>query len=137
MGPNGPNEPSWMYPTQIQPRSTEIQPFGANGADCAVHCIFGVMYMHFWYAMHRQLWWCLFGVITIVQCIFGALFLGIGCNIFLVLHLWCYALSAISRWLATAVAHLLYMYEKKCLQIKTKPYWYNKSFEKYIEGVSI
>ena len=73
-----------------------------------VHCIFGVMYMHFWYAMHRQLWWCLVGVITIVQCIFGALFLGLGCNIFLVVRLWCYALSAISRRLATAVAHLLY-----------------------------
>ena len=73
-----------------------------------VHCIFGVMYMHFWYAMHRQLWWCLVGVITIVQCIFGALFLGLGCNIFLVLRLWCYALSAISCRLATTVAHLLY-----------------------------
>ena len=43
-----------------------------------------------------------------VHCIFGALFLGLGCNIFLVLRLWCYALSAISRRLATAVAHLLY-----------------------------
>ena len=32
VGPNGPNRPSWMYPTQIQPRSTEIQPFGATGA---------------------------------------------------------------------------------------------------------
>ena len=32
VGPNGPNGPSWMYPTQIQPRSTEIQPFGATGA---------------------------------------------------------------------------------------------------------
>ena len=74
----------------------------------SLHCIFGVMYMHFWYAMHRQLCWCLVGVITIVQCIFGALFLGLGCNIFLVLRLWCYALSAISRRLATAVAHLLY-----------------------------
>ena len=80
-----------------------------------VHCIFGVMYMHFWYAMHRQLWWCLVGVITIniiyiVQCIFGALFLGLGCNIFLVLRLWCYALSAILRRLATAAAHLLYSF---------------------------
>ena len=66
---------------------------------------FGVMCMHFWY-----LWWCLaVGAITIVQCIFGALFLGLGCNIFLVLHLWCYALSAILRRLATAVAHLLYV----------------------------
>ena len=74
----------------------------------SLHCIFGVMYMHFWYAMHRQLCWCLVGVITIVQCIFGALFLGLGCNIFLVLRLWCYALSAILRRLATAVAHLLY-----------------------------
>ena len=33
------------------------------------------MYMHFWYAMHRYLWWCLVDAITIVQCIFGALFL--------------------------------------------------------------
>ena len=45
--------------------------------------VFGVMYMHFWYAMHRHLWWCLVGAITILQCIFGALFLGLGCNIFL------------------------------------------------------
>ena len=74
----------------------------------SVRCIFGVMYMHFWYAMHRHLWWCLVGAITIVQCIFGALFLGLGCNIFLVLLLWCYALSATSRRLATAVAQLLY-----------------------------
>ena len=44
-----------------------------------------------------------------MQCIFGALFLGLGCNIFLVLCLWCYALSAISRRLATSVAHLLYV----------------------------
>ena len=47
-------------------------------------------------------------VITIVQCIIGALFLGLGCNIFLVLHLWCYALSATSCRLATEVLHLLY-----------------------------
>ena len=66
------------------------------------------MYMHFWYAMHRHLWWCLVGAISIVQCIFGALFLGLGCNIFLMLRLWCYALSAKSRRLATAMAHLLY-----------------------------
>ena len=70
--------------------------------------------MHFWYALHRHLWWCLIGVITFVQCIFGALFLGLRCNIFLVLRLWCYALSAISRRLATAVAHLLYLH---CFQI--------------------
>ena len=76
----------------------------------SVRCIFGVMYMHFWYAMHRHLWWCLVGAITIVQCIFGALFLGLGCNIFLVLRLRCYALSAISRRLAIAVAHLLYTF---------------------------
>ena len=38
--------------------------------------------------LHRHLWWCLVGAITIVQCIFGALFLGLGCNIFLVLRLW-------------------------------------------------
>ena len=43
-----------------------------------------------------------------MQCIFGALFLGLGCNIFLVLRLWCYALSATSRRLATVAAHLLY-----------------------------
>ena len=77
----------------------------------SVRCIFGVMYMHFWYAMHRHLWWCLVGAITIVQCMFGALFLGLGCNMFLVVRLWCYALSAISRRLATAVAHLLYLIE--------------------------
>ena len=47
-----------------------------------VRRIFGVMCMHFWYAMHRHLWWCLVGVITIVQCIFGALSLGLGFNIF-------------------------------------------------------
>ena len=34
--------------------------------------------------MHRHFWWCVVGAITIVQCIFGALFLGLGCNIF-----WC------------------------------------------------
>ena len=73
----------------------------------SVRYIFGVM--HFWYAMHRHLW-CLFDAITIVQCIFGTLFLGLGpCNIFLVLRFWCYALSAISLRLATAVAHLLNM----------------------------
>ena len=62
------------------------------------------MYMHF---LHRHLWWCLVDAITIVQCIFGALFFGLGCNIFLVLHLWCYSLSATLRRPATAVAHLL------------------------------
>merc|ERR1712218_334496 len=45
IGPNGPNRPSWMYPTQIQPRSTEIQPFGATratyGHKCAFYGIFG------------------------------------------------------------------------------------------------
>ena len=45
VGPNGPNGPSWMYPTQIQPRSTEIQPFGDTGATyghkCAFYGIFG------------------------------------------------------------------------------------------------
>ena len=75
----------------------------------SVRCIFGVMYMHFWYAMHRHLWWCLVGAITILQCIFGALFLGLGCNIFLEFRLWCYVLSATSRRLAIAVAHLLYI----------------------------
>ena len=84
----------------------------------SLHCIFGVMYMHFWYAMHRQLCWCLVGVITIVQCIFGALFLGLGCNIFLVLRLWYYAMSAISRRLATAVAHLLYSDENLEVPLK-------------------
>ena len=55
----------------------------------SVHCIFCVIYMHFCYAMHRHLWWCLVGaMMTIVQCIFGALLLGLGSNIFLVLHLW-------------------------------------------------
>ena len=69
--------------------------------EVALH-LWCYVYMHFWYTMHRQLWWCLVGVITIVQCIFGALFLGLGCNIFLVLRLWCYALPGISRRLATA-----------------------------------
>ena len=81
------------------------------------------MYMHFWYAMHRQLCWCLVGVITIVQCIFGALFLCLRCNIFLVLRLWCYALSAISRRLATAVAHLLY---HRSFPSLIKHWWVNR-----------
>ena len=54
---------------------------------------------------------CKCSAISIVQCIFGALFLGLGCNIFLVLRLWFYALSATSRRLATAVAHLLYTFD--------------------------
>ena len=29
MGPNVTNRPPWMYPTHIQPRSIDIQPFGA------------------------------------------------------------------------------------------------------------
>ena len=33
-----------------------------------MRCIFGVMYMHFWYAMQRHLWWCLVGAIAIVHC---------------------------------------------------------------------
>ena len=57
---------------------------------------------------------CKCSAISIVQCIFGALFLGLGCNIFLVLRLWCYALSAISRRLATAVAHLFYINKGTC-----------------------
>ena len=96
----------------------------------SVRCIFGVMYMHFWYAMHRQLCWCLVGVITIVQCIFGALFLGLGCNIFLVLRLWCYALSAISRRLATAVAHLLYEVVSQKIFFFTIDGFPNPGFEK-------
>ena len=40
VGPNGPNEPSWMYPTQIQLRSTEIQPFGATRATYGHICLF-------------------------------------------------------------------------------------------------
>ena len=71
-----------------------------------VHCIFGVMYMHFGMLCIGNFGGAV-GVITILQCIFDALFLGFGCNIFLVLRLWCYALSAISRRLAAAVAHLL------------------------------
>ena len=84
--------------------------FGVMYLRCVASLVLCVMCMHFWYAIHRHLWWCLIGAITIVQCIFGALFFGLGCNIFLVLRLWCYALSAISRRLATAVAHLLYVY---------------------------
>ena len=82
-----------------------------------VYCILGVM--HFWYAMHRHLWWWLIGA-RLLLCIFGALFLGLGCNIFLVLRLWCYALSAISRRLVTAVAHLLYYIDVYKLFIFTK-----------------
>ena len=82
--------------------------FGALHHWCVASWCY--VYMHFWYAINRHLWWCLIGAITIVQCIFDALFLGIGCNTFLVLRLWCYALSATSRRLATAVAHLLYYY---------------------------
>ena len=73
-----------------------------------VYCIFGTLhlwcYMHFWYAMHRHHWWCLVGAITIVQCIFGALFLGLGCNIFLVLRLWCYTVYIVS-YIAQACYH--------------------------------
>ena len=32
VGPDGTSRPSWMYPTQIHPKSTEIQPVGATGA---------------------------------------------------------------------------------------------------------
>ena len=80
----------------------------------SVRCIFGVMYMYICtFGMlsnknKRHLWWCLVGAITIGQCIFGALFLCLGCSIFLVLRLWYYGLSTTSRRLATAVAHLLY-----------------------------
>ena len=35
--------------------------------------------------------------------------LQLWCDVTFVLRLWCYALSAISRRLATAVAHLLYV----------------------------
>ena len=60
---------------------------------------FGVMCMHFWY-----LWWCLaVGAITIVQCIFGALFLGLGCNIFLccvfgAMHCQLYRAGLLPQW---------------------------------------
>ena len=66
----------------------------------------------------------IFGAITIVQCIFGALFRGLGCNTFLVLRLWCYALSAILRRLATAVAHLLYLFNILLRNLyKTLHFW--------------
>ena len=64
----------------------------------SLHCIFGVMYMHFWYAMHRQLCWCLVGVITIVQCIFGALFLGFGCCVFGAMHCQLYRAGLLPQW---------------------------------------
>ena len=66
-----------------------------------VHCIFGVMYMHFWYAMHRQLWWCLVGVITIVQCIFGV-------ETFSRVHAftWCGRLAPLLRSLTTEASQL-------------------------------
>ena len=75
--------------------------FGALHIGCKislVYCIFGVMYMHFWYAMHRHLCWCLVGAITIVQFIFGALFLGLGCNIFFVLHCQLYRTRLLPQW---------------------------------------
>ena len=40
VGPNGTDRPSWMYPTKIQPRSTEIQPFGATRATYGQKCLF-------------------------------------------------------------------------------------------------
>ena len=62
--------------------------FGVMYLRCVASLVLCI-YMHFWYAMHRHLWWCLVGaMMTIVQCIFGALLLGLGSNIFLVLHLW-------------------------------------------------
>ena len=48
VGPNGPNGPSWMYPTQIQPRSTEIQPFGDTGATYGHKCAFYGIFEPFW-----------------------------------------------------------------------------------------
>ena len=88
----------------------------------SLHCIFGVMYMHFWYAMHRQLCWCLVGVITIVQCIFGALFLGLGCNIFLccvfgAMHCQLHRAGLLPQW------HIFFIYCK---------YLWNLSFCKKI-----
>ena len=68
-----------------------------------VHCIFGVMYMHFWYAMQRHLWWCLVGAITSVQCVFGALFLVLGaihfwCCIFGAMHCQLYRAGLLPQW---------------------------------------
>ena len=48
--------------------------------------------------MHRHLCWCLVGAITIVQFIFGALFLGLGCNIFFVLHCQLYRTRLLPQW---------------------------------------
>ena len=80
------------------------------GKISLMHCIFSALH-HWGYVYAILVCYARIAIVTaktIVQCIFYALFLGLGCNIFLVLHLWCYALSARSRRLATAVAHLLY-----------------------------
>ena len=84
-------------------------------AASLVPCVFGELYLWCDAFMLRcifggiHLWWCLVGAITIVQCIFDVLFLGLGCNIFLVLLLWCYALSAISRWLLLPQWHICFI----------------------------
>ena len=61
----------------------------------SVRCIFGVMYMHFWYAMHRHLWGC---------------FVVCWNNYYCAMHLWCnvswswvHALSAKLHRIATAI----------------------------------
>ena len=87
---------------------TKIATFGPPRAEKLVFSDKTLAWLNDSAPKRRHLWWCLVGAITIVQCILGALFLGLACNIFLVLRLWCYALSATSRRLATAVAHLLY-----------------------------
>ena len=75
-----------------------------------VYCIIGAL--HLWYYVYAILvCYARIAIVaakTIVQCIFYALFLGLGCNIFLVLHLWCYALSATSRRPATALQWPIY-----------------------------
>ena len=47
VGPNGTNRPSWMYSTQIQPRSTEVQPYRAtnstNSQNCLIYGFLGLL----------------------------------------------------------------------------------------------
>ena len=80
-----------------------------------VYCIFGALHiLVLCICTFGMLCIGIFGGASLVQLLlcnasFGVLFLGLGCSMFLVLLLWCYALSAISRRLATTVAHLLYV----------------------------
>ena len=44
VGPNVTNRPSWMCPTQIRPRPTEIQPFGTTRAAYGqIYPMYGIL----------------------------------------------------------------------------------------------